>query len=452
MALISLDTADGTLIGNPSTGDYFLFLDSNNSDFLTLRDSTGLDSVYTTGVIPANMESRIIVNQSNVATTLGGTIDSSKEYFLDGVIDMGATQIDLSGGKGLNIRGYDFNTSGLTSSENSYTMIIGADAGDVLWSDFKIEVTGTSSKVLDITDGTGFHAFEISRINFNNCTSRGTLNGYRQGLETGTGYFGGKPELTLAGTWIGGYFIDTSLVRNLTDGSYSLFKAGAGFTMASRFRSNQNIDLNTSVSFLDFSTSNFANPSTLQLENCLISRNGVFNASDTNILPNISQNDVVSSFKSNMGINNTFVGGKLKVSTATETDIALGGTYYDFNGTWTANNLSHFDTPSAGQLRHLGVNPIEFKVQADFTVESIPNNVLSVRIRVWRNSTSTFLDFTPQVRQVNSLVGGRDVAFFTIFSTIKLNQNDYLYFQIANNTDNNNATLELESFFYIEER
>ena len=49
MALISLDTADGTTIGNPTTGDYFLFLDSNNLDLLTRRDSAGVDTVFGTG-------------------------------------------------------------------------------------------------------------------------------------------------------------------------------------------------------------------------------------------------------------------------------------------------------------------------------------------------------------------------------------------------------------------
>lgn len=40
---------DGSLIGNPNVGDYFRFMDSNNSDLLTLRDSAGVDTVYGTG-------------------------------------------------------------------------------------------------------------------------------------------------------------------------------------------------------------------------------------------------------------------------------------------------------------------------------------------------------------------------------------------------------------------
>ena len=398
------------------------------------------------------LKNRIVVTQDNYTTTLGGTIDSNKEYFLDGIIDFGTTQITVPS-TGITIKGYNFNASGIISSENNYTMFIDSGgAGDLLLADLFISVTGTSSKVYDLTDSTGFHAIEVNTINYIDCTSLGVINNYRQGLETGTGRFGGTPELELEGVWVGGFFIDTSIVRGLTDGSYSLFKAGTGFTMASRFRSNQNVDLPATVTYCDFSSSNFINPSTLQLDNCLISRSGVFDASDSNIIPNISETAVECSFTNNVGISNTFVGGKLKVNSASATSIASASTYYTLNASWTQQQLSHFDSPSVGQLRHLGVNPIEFRLQADFTVECTSNDVLAIRLRVWRDKTSSFVEFQPQLRQVNNLVGGRDVAFFSIFTSLKLEINDYVYFQISNNSDNNNPTLEVDSFYIIEER
>ena len=85
-------------------------------------------------------------------------------------------------------------------------------------------------------------------------------------------------------------------------------------------------------------------------------------------------------------------------------------------------------TRQGGELRHLGVNPIEFNLVADLVLESNPNNVLEVRFRKWNDATSTFENFGNQVRQVNSLVGGRDVAFFTVLQSITLNQNDYVFF------------------------
>lgn len=49
MALIEIGTADSTTLGNPSTGNYFLFLDSSNGNILTRRDSSGNDTIFGTG-------------------------------------------------------------------------------------------------------------------------------------------------------------------------------------------------------------------------------------------------------------------------------------------------------------------------------------------------------------------------------------------------------------------
>ena len=216
-------------------------------------------------------------------------IDSTVEYFIDGIVDMGSTSIEVPA-TGINLTGRNFDVSKLISSENNYTMFTspGGGSGNVLGKDYAIEVTGTNSKVYDLTSATGNDAFEFARINYNNCASLGEIDGYRQGLESGTGRFGGTPNLIMSGAWAGGYFIDNSIVRNLVDGSYALFEEGTSFTMQSRFRSNQNIDLNTTVAFLDFSASNFPNPSTLQLNECIIVRNGAADASDATITPNIN--------------------------------------------------------------------------------------------------------------------------------------------------------------------
>ena len=399
------------------------------------------------------LDNQIRVTQSNVATTLGGVIDSTKEYFLDGNIDMSTNSIDLSGGKDLNIKGYDFNISGMFSTEDNYTLITGADAGDILWSDFNISVSGLNSKVLDVTDGTGFHAFEIARINFNNCTSRGTLNGYRQGLEVGTGYFGGTPELILDGTWVGGYFIDTSIVRSLTDGAYSLFKAGATFLMTSRFRSNQNIDLPASASFFDFAPANFINPSTVQVTGAIVSRSGAFDATDSNITPNMVAGDLVSNWSNNNGMMNTFEGGSIGVSTEAATVISTQSVFETLNAAaWTSDDLQHFDNPSGGQLRHLGNTPREYKVIANYTLDSSSGNVVTLRVSKWDDSAAGFVTILNQSRVTNNLQGGRDVGFFNININLELDTNDYVLLEVANESGTANITAEIDSYHTVETR
>ena len=46
-----MKTANGSTIGNPPTGDFFIFIDSNNSNKYTLRDSSGADTILGGGAV-----------------------------------------------------------------------------------------------------------------------------------------------------------------------------------------------------------------------------------------------------------------------------------------------------------------------------------------------------------------------------------------------------------------
>ena len=398
-----------------------------------------------------SLDYRVIVNQNNVSETLGGTIDAEKEYFIDGIVDISNTEINILGA-GINIKGYDFKISKILSTEDNYTLFNGVATGDVFIQNVSIDISGTDSKVYDITANTGNEAIEIISVNYDNCTSLGEINGYRQGLEEGTGRFGGAPELTLSGTWLGGFVISTSIVRSLDSGSYSLFKAGTAFEMASRFKTDLNVDLPTGASLCDFSTSNFMNSNTLQLEDCIVTRNGDFDANDSLLTPNITKSDLPCLWRNNTGLPNTFIGGNMSITTETETVISSIGVFVDLAGTYTTNDLEHFDSPSNGQLRHLGVSPIEFKVVISGVLDSADGDEIDLKIVVWDDSASVFVDYKTQRRVVNNLQGGRDVAFFNMQDNIFLNTNDYVKFQVANDTSTSNITAELSTEFTIEER
>ena len=396
------------------------------------------------------LQKRIVVRS---ASDLSGVIDSTKEYFIDGVIDMGSQSIEVPAG-GISLSGYNFNSSKLISSSPGHTLFTSpvGGSGDVVGKDIAIEITGLLSKVYDLTDATGFNAVEFSRINYNNCTSLGELNGYRQGFESGTGRFGGTPELTLSGTWVGGFFIESSIVRGLSSGSYSLFKAGAGFTMASRFRTNQNIDLPTSASFIDFQESNFINPSTVQFDGCIVTRNGVIDADDSLLTPNLAPSSIVSAWSGNNGLQNTFVGGESSVTSELTTTINTINVFEDLAGNFTAADLQHFDSPSGGQLRHLGNTPREFSMAGQVVLDSSSNNVIELKIVIFRDSTSSFEDAKSQRRVINNLQGGRDVGYFVITDNIMLDKNDYVKLQVANTSGTTDITAELDSFFTVSAR
>ena len=388
---------------------------------------------------------------------LSGTLSSSVEYFLDGVIDFTGTGINIevpSGG--LTLRGHSFNISKLICSDDNYTLFTSpvGGSGDIIGAEFAIEITGTTnSRVYDITALDTFRAIEMSRVNYNDCTSLGVITEYMQGFETGTGRFGGQPTLTLAGVWGGGYFLEGSVVRRLDPAMTSpVFEAGAGFVMNSRFKTNQNVDLPASASYLDFASSNFPNPSTLQLEGMLLTRNGAQNPSDANITPNIEASELPCHWEGNVGVNNTHVGGRSTITTEVATVITVQGDYYDILGSTTTSLLEHFDSPSPSQLRHLGSSPHDYKIYFDAVLEGTANNDLALKIVKWNDNTSSFEDVGIQRRPVSSLLGSRDVAFFDGQFAVRLEVNDYVKWQVANLSSTSNVTAELESFMILTER
>lgn len=379
-------------------------------------------------------------------------IDSTKEYFLDGIIDMGTQSIEVPA-TGMTLRGYSFDLSGLTSSEDNYTMFTSpvGGSGNLLGTDYYMSVTGAGSKVYDLTDATGFNAFEFAQINYINCTSLGEINGYRQGLESGSGRFGGSPSLTLSGTWLGGYRITTTIIRSLAGTmTQPVFKAGTGFTMASRFLTDINCDLPTLAPFCDFSTSNFSNPSTIQVKGAIFSRDGGFDATDSNIFPNLNASDLQCDWDGNIGIENTFVGGESKITTETTTTIPSASTVVDIAGTFTASDLQHFDSPSNGQLRHIGINPREYIVNFDFVLDGSQNN--DYRIHLYKFDGTSSASIYSMVRVVNNIVGGRDVAFYNGQTSVVLEQNQYVYWRVENESGSGNCTLEIDSAWSVKER
>jgi hypothetical protein len=410
-------------------------------------------SKFYTKVIAENTQSKVKVIRKK--EDFGNSIDSTILYYIDGIVDMGTTQIVVPS-TGINLKGSNFDISKLISSEDNYTMFVSdvGGSGNVIGVDYAIEVTGTNSKVYDLTSASGFDAFEFARINFNGCTSLGEISGYRQGLENGTGRFGGSPSLTLSGTWLGGYRVVTSIVRGIAGTvTEPLFKAGTNFLMNSRFATDANIDLGALQPLLDFSPSNFVNPSTVQLQEMILTRGGVSDPTDTNITPNILASDLVCNWKRNIGLNNTYVGGTITLTAESPTSITQN-VWTALSGTFLGTGLQHFSSNASGELTHDGTSPREFEFTGSLLINGSPNRSISVRFNKWDNSASAFtpLDYTIQTRTINNLVGGRDVAIFVIDIGGELDQGDYLFLEVRNDTDSSGVTLESSSYFRVQER
>ena len=421
---------------NDNTGDPLrTAFDKTNDNFTEL---------YT-----GDLSSVIVVKQASDF----GVIDSTKEYLIDGVIDMTGVSIEIPSG-GMYIRGLNFDLSKLVNTESAYTMFTSpvGGSGNVLFNDIGIEVSGSLSKVYELKSLTGNEAIECNIVNYNNCTSLGSLNNFRQGLEVGTGRFGGTPSLELIGAW-NGFRVTTSIARGVDDAmTEPIFKAGLGFTISGRFLTDINIDLGTLAPLSDFSQSNFLISDSFEIERALISRSGVFNPMDATILPNISSTDSASLFVDNVGITNTHKGGVLNITAETTTNIISTGAYVNLDGTWTSSDLDHFDSPSNGQLRFLDKTPRSFKLNSQLILDGGANDECSVKVEIWRNATSTFETKCIQNRLVDNLQGGRDVAYFNIYCSFTLYENDYVKLMVANLTNTTDVKAELDSYFVIEKR
>jgi hypothetical protein len=230
-----------------------------------------------------------------------------------------------------------------------------------------------------------------------------------------------------------------------------LFKEGAAFTMNSRFLTDINIDLPTLAPFCDFTTGAFPNPSTVQVKGAIMSRDGSFNANDSNIFPNLNSSDLACDWDNNIGIPNTFVGGSINNTAESQTTIATQDVAVDLNGTFTTIDLQHFDSPANGRLRHIGINPREYVVNFDFILDGVQNNEYELSLVKIDSFATATIEYT-QVRVINNLQGGRDVAYYNGQTSVVLNQNDFVFWQVANVSNTSDCTLEVDSAWSVKER
>lgn len=392
-----------------------------------------------TDLYPRLKENQVIVRQ---ASDLSGVLDSTIEYFIDGIIDMGTQSIEVPI-SGLSIRGYDFNVSGLVSSENGYTLFTSpiGGAGDLIMDDVFISVTGTGSQVFGLVNTAAFNAIEINKVNYIACSSRGELNGYRQMLESGCGMFGGTPELTFSGTWLGGYRIDTSIATNMSNLT-SFYKAGAGFSFGGRFILSMNCNLPSTGAFVDFDPSNITNDESLQIDGSRITRDGVLNSSDTTIYPNIDETNVKSLWTDNAGIPNTVKSGTLAVTTEVQTVIDTQGVFVPIAGTYTVSNNSHFDQPSNGELRLLSGNG-KYKVFGNLIIDGNANIDFTLRVTKSSDNGATFPVVIYEIGNIiDSLQGGRDVARVNFSTIATISADERIRLEIRNDDNASNFTME----------
>lgn len=380
-------------------------------------------------------------------------IDSTKVYFIDGVVDFTGTGLNIEvPATGFTFIGHGSDISLIKCTDDNYDLFVSAvgGSGNILGSNCSIEVSGASSKVYNIVDVNGFNAFEFTGINYNNCTSLGDIDSYRQGLEVNTGRFGGTPEMNLIGSWVGGFRISTSIVRGISD-TTALFKAGAGFSYSGRFITDINCDLPTNGALIDFSESNIVNDESLIIDGAFVTRNGVLDASDSTIYPNIDHTSVKSNWGNNTGLPNTKKYIKAVCTSEVVTPIAAINTYYPLLGTFAVSNSVQLSMPANGEFELLTGNGI-YQVSGTVQIKGTAGDLVDLRVTKSNDSGATYPVEVNHIQlEIANLSGPNDFATYSINFVQELKKSERLRLEVENKTAARNVTMSSESFFIVTE-
>lgn len=422
-----------TGLGSKTIGDSF-----SSSDFNALNNTINSNSADADGKLEDNLV--VVKSVSDLSS-----IDSSKVYLIDGVIAMGTTAIQIPSG-GATIVGRGFDVSQLTSSSASHTLFTspGGGSGNLTLRNIGITTSGTGSKVFALTANAGTESIEIRGVNFNNCTSLGYLDGYRQGLEIETGRFGGTPELEFRNAWAGGYRVSDSIARGMSAFT-ALFKAGTGLTFGGRFVSNMNADLPATGALIDFAPSNITNSESLVFEGAYITRSGTIDASDSTIYPNIDHTNVKSLWGDNVGLPKTAKHLKASVTSASATTVSLVSTYYALAGTFTVDDSIHCDMPSNGEFRNQYGQGFFF-IHGDLFIAGTASDEIDIRVTKSTDDGATWptvIDHSE--REILNLTGANDLAIFNIGFIQELAPGDRIRFEVENKTAARDVTAQINS-------
>lgn len=434
-ANIDADLADN------STGDV------SPADVRTNMDDT-VDTLYS--FVP---DTRVVVKE---ASELAGDLSSSVTYVIDGIIDMGTTQIKVPE-TGLNIDGENFDNSQLFSTEDNYTMFVkedaGAYAGYLRFKNLGLHVEGTNSQLLDLDNNENSNSIEFSACNIgkalftNPMTSIGEVSNYRLvRFSNDCGFLNVQDGLTLSGTMSGGLTCTDSIALNLP--AMTLFKEGTALVINGDCGSNMNFNfVNSAAEYCNFQESDITNDGSFALTG--------FRTTADDAIPNIAGDSTKAIYRFCQGIVDTYVGGKITFTTEAVTTIPAVDTPTKAAGTTTASNLSSFDMPQNGRLRYISTIKRQLVLEADFGMLGGNGDNINIIIKHFDSADTLISDIdTSFVATMDGGLTSDDVQSLRAkgYTSQAVEENDYFEVWVQNVTDASNCTAALNSKLFISER
>ena len=380
---------------------------------------------------------------------LPAIIDSSKVYFIDGFIDMGATEITVPAG-GMYLSGHGYGISGLYTTENNHTMFktgIGTYAGDFVVYGCEFYSTGTSSKIFDLDNDGNFSTIELNACNLGTfsatTTSLGNISNYRQVRVGDFAAINFADGFTFNGT-LGGLRINDSILLANVAGS-TFLKEGVGLSVTADISSNMNgLSMDATSTWCDFSEASIASGAVLSLDG--------FRTSATNPIPNISHNSTKALFRGCIGIENTFVGASWSLSGTVETTITTADTLTKLDGTFVPSLDAQFSSPVSNRLQYDGDRTIKVDIAGYIILETPGAESLNLALRQWDNSASTWIDLQTLPLETQLRLIGNRRGSIGISKVATLDTGDYIELWAETIGSTANITMLLGSNLRVNER
>lgn len=396
--------------------------------------------------IPAD---NLVVVQT--ADDLAGELDSTKQYLIDGVVDMGTQSITVPEG-GLSLRGLGTNISCLTSSADNYTMFVGADgtyAGSLLVEYTQICVSGTNSTLINLDNAGNLGFVNFRLVGLRDCTSLGTLDSYLLvGIE-GVSIIDCVDGFTMEGTWLSGGYIITTAILNTGAPTFTgtVFKKGTSTLIYGSMRSDMNALLIADTGTIsDFAPANMVTDGQFRMEGVRVNPN-------INAFPNMPFSDPKASFRECTGLENTHPGGISEITTQGVTSGLTIDTLVILPGLATGSYMEWFSLSGNNAIIYDSAVPLDAEVTAILSFSGSNGREVGVQIRHWRNATSDYHDIGPVFKAtLNGGPGGTRAENVTCGAYAELDENDRIEIWIKNITDTTNITVLTGSQIRVKQR
>jgi len=432
--------------GNGLPADHFAIRSGSFNDDNELVLNANFGKQINVGA-PKDPRSAIYVRK---ASQLAGTLDSTIIYIIDGHVDMGTQQIIVPI-NGLNVAGLSSNTSSLYSSADNYTMfqcVPFVGCGDFSLGFLSLRVEGTNSNVFNLDNLGNGGRIGWKSVNFNSCTSLGTIKSYSQALAQNVGWRDCLDGLICDGVWGGGWAILNSILLG-ADFEGTLFKAGDTLSLGGSFRSNINIlklDVDNGT-FCDFAPSNIVLDGGFALSNVRVSP-----LADP--LPNMPSTSIKVLIKDCIGLANTYAGAAHQPQSDSVITIAEAGALYQITGAVDLSESYWFSTANTNGLQLDSSLPLEVTTSGTMSFSGGSNTEMSIQIRKFVSSSSSYINIGPEYITTfsTSAVFGTLASNVSFSATTGMKLNDRIEVWVKNNTNTDDITLKSGGQFQVVER